>query len=104
MWNQTVLTRQAWLNKRQAREKWFKHFLTRPDSTSVPGQKCLNHFSIACILLNKFARSNLFGSTCNLLVSCETTREVVQIVLTRHDLTSAPGQNNVEPLVSNIVV
>ena len=30
----------------------------------------MNHFSLACLLLNKFARSKLFGSTCNLLACC----------------------------------
>ena len=54
--------------------------------------------------LTKLAWSKLFGSMCNLLVSFEATREVVQICLTRHDSTSVPDQKMFEPLVSKIDV
>ena len=64
----------------------------------------VDHFSLACLLLNKFARSKLFGATCNLLVSCETTKEVVQTCFDPVRFNERAGSTNVEPLVSQIVV
>jgi len=57
-------------NKRQAREKWFKHFLTRHACQSVPGQKmCQPLFSCAS-LVEQDCQVKLFGSTCSLLACC----------------------------------
>ena len=59
----------------------------------------MNHFSLACLLFNKLAGSKLFGSTCNLLVSCETTRKSCShVLLTRHASTSVPGQTKLNHL------
>ena len=55
----------------------------------------MNHFSLACLLLNKLAGSKLFGSTCNLLVSCETTREVVHIFFERASLLKLVGSKHI---------
>ena len=57
------------------------------------GRNMLNHFYIACLLLNKLAGSKLFDSKCNLLVSCETTREVVQILFDPARFNKRAGSN-----------
>ena len=50
----------------------------------------------------KLAKSKLFGSTCTLLVACETTREVVQIFFGPGKIVEAcQVQHLLEPLVSN---
>ena len=66
-------------------------------------KKCflLNHVSLACLFLNKHAGSKLFGFTCNLLVSRETTREVIQILFGPGKLVESCQVNTyLEPLVS----
>ena len=65
-------------------------FLNLDVSTSAPDQS-MNHCSLACLLLNRFAR---FGSTCNLLVSCETPREVVQIFIDPARFNKRAGSTN----------
>ena len=77
--------------------------MTRHASTSLPGQKVLNHLCLARLMLNKLAGSKLFGSTCNLLASCEIMREAAQIFLTRHTSTSVPGQKLLNHLFEKIV-
>ena len=53
----------------------------------------------------KLAESKLCGSTCTLLVSSETTREVVQIIFGPRKLVEACRvQRLFEPLVSKVVV
>ena len=67
--------------------------------------KYLNNCSLDCLLLNKLAESKLFGPTCNLLVSCETTREVVQIFVGPGKRVEACRvQKMFEPLVQKIMV
>ena len=48
---------QASFKKRQARKCGSIFFWTQHASTSVPGQNLLNHFSLACLLVNKLAGS-----------------------------------------------
>ena len=78
--------------------------LTRHASTSVPCQKMLNHFRLACLLLNKLAGSQLCGSTCNLLVSGETTREVVHIFVDPARFDKFAGSKMLNHLFQQIVV
>ena len=58
-----------------------------------------NHLYMAYLLLNKLAGPRLFGSTCNLLVSGENMREVVQICVDPARFNKCACQNMFEPLV-----
>jgi len=65
---------------------------------------CTTFFLCLGLCCTMLAGRKLFGTTCNLLVFCEATGEVVHIRLTRRASTSVPGQKICEPLVSHILV
>ena len=78
-WNQTVLTGRL-VQQETSKRKVVQHFLTRHASTSAPGQQMFEPLFFSCwSLVEQVCLSKLFGSMCDLVVSCATTREVVHI-------------------------
>ena len=57
-------------NKRQAREKLFRHALTRHACRSVPGQTIFEPLFSCSSLVEQDCQVKLFGSTCSLLPGC----------------------------------
>jgi len=97
-WNQTVLTSKL-VQQDTSKRKSCSNSLDLARLNKCAGTKMFEPLFSCLSLVEQVCCSKLFGSKCDLLVSCETTREVVQTFLTRHASTSVPGQQMFDPLV-----
>jgi len=102
-WNQTVLTGRL-VQQETVKRKVVQTFVTWHASTSVPGQQMFEPLFPCLSLVEQVCRSKLFGSMCGLLVSCETTREAVQIFFDPAHFNKRVGSKQSEPIVSKLVV